>query len=139
MIGSCDIRISAGGRLTGYKGWMPGVLEEIALAVEMVKPIFLVGGFGGVTQSVCRLVAVKTVPDDLTFTWQLNNNPGLEDMTTFAASRGLDYEPQYQRALDIVMNAELRNGLDAAENARLFETPFVDEVIHLVLKGISQL
>jgi hypothetical protein len=35
------------------------------------------------------------------------------------------------------MNAELRNGLAAEENSRLFETPFADEVVHLVLKGMS--
>ena len=139
MIGSCDFRISAGGRLTGYKGWMPGVLEEIALPVEMAKPIFLIGGFGGVTQSACRMIVEKVVPEELSFGWQSENNPGLKDMTKFAASRGVDYEGLYQRALDVVMNAELRNGLSQEDNARLFETPFADEVIHLVLKGISQL
>jgi hypothetical protein len=137
MIGNCDFRISAGGRLTGYKGWMPGVLEEISLAVEMAKPVFLLGGFGGVTRSVCRLIAEKVVPEELSFAWQLKNNPGLAGMISFAASRGVDYERQYQRALDILMNAELRNGLAAEENSRLFETPFADEVVHLVLKGMS--
>lgn len=139
MIDSCDFRISAGGRLTGYKGSMPGVLEEIALAVKMAKPIFLIGGFGGVTRSVCQLISEHAVPEELSFAWQLNNNPGLEAMTQFASSRGLDYEDQYKRTLDTVMNSELRNGLTKEENARLFETPFADEVIHLVLKGISQL
>lgn len=139
MIVDCDFRISAGGRLTGYKGWMPGVLEEIVLALEMAKPIFLIGGFGGVTRSVCRLIAGKAVPEELTFTWQLNRNPGLADMFRFANSRGVEYEALYQQALSIVMNAELGNGLTHEENERLFDTPFADEVIHLVLKGIGQL
>ncbi len=139
MIGGCDFRISAGGRMTGYKGWMPGVLEEIAIAIEMAKPVFLAGGFGGATQNTCRMIVEKVVPEELTFTWQLRNNPGLKGMTEFAASRGVDYEALYQRALDLVMHAELHNGLTKEENARLFETPFADEVIHLVLKGISQL
>jgi len=139
MIESCDIRISAGGRLTRYKGWMPGVLEEIAIAIEMAKPIFLIGGFGGVTRSVCRLIVEKAAPEELTLEWQLANNPGLEEMMSFAASRGVDYEQLYQQALEIVKNAELRNGLTPEENARLFETPFTDEVIHLVFMGMSQL
>ena len=139
MIEGCDFRISAGGRLTGYKGRMPGVLEEIGLAVEMAKPIFLIGGFGGVTRCVCQLISENAVPEELTFAWQLNNNPGLEAMTKFAASKGLDYEGQYNQTLVAVMNSELRNGLTKEENAKLFETPFADEVIHLVLKGISQL
>ena len=139
MIGGCDFRISAGGRLTGYKGWMPGVLEEIALAIEMAKPVFLAGGFGGVTHNVCRMIVEKVVPEELSFAWQIENNPGLEDMAKFANSRGVDYEVLYQQALDLVMNADLRNGLSHEDNARLFATPFADEVIHLLLKGISQL
>ncbi len=138
MIGGCDFRISAGGRLMGYKGWMPGVLEEVVLAIKMAKPIFLIGGFGGVTRSICRLIEEKLVPEELTFAWQLKNNPGLEDMMTFAASRGIDYEERYQQALKIVMNTELQNGLNQVDNAKLFETPFTDEVIHLILKGLGQ-
>jgi hypothetical protein len=139
MIECCDIRISAGGRWTGYKGWMPGVLEEIAIAIEKAKPVYLVGGFGGVTRGVCRMLIQKSVPEKLSLDWQLVNNPELRDMAKFAASRGVDYERRYQQSIDLVMNSDLRNGLSNEENARLFETPFVDEATHLVLKGISQL
>jgi len=138
MISGCDYRICAGGRLAGYKGWMPGVLEEIVLAVEMGKPIFLIGGFGGVTRSVCRLLGEKAVPEELSFDWQVGNNPGLAEMVSFAASRGVDYKQVYHQGLQLVMNADLRNGLSADENTRLFETPFADEVVHLILKGIGQ-
>lgn len=138
MIAGCDFRICAGGRLTGYKGWMPGVLEEIVVAIEMGKPIFLIGGFGGVTRNVCRLIKDQEVPDELTFAWQASSNSGLADMMNFAASRGVDYKQLYQRALEMVMNADLRNGLTADENARLSETPFADEVVHLILKGIGR-
>ncbi len=139
MIESCDIRISAGGRLTGFKGCMPGVLEEIAIAVEFSKPVFLIGGFGGVSRSVCKLITEKVVPEELTLEWQLHNNPGLSEMIEFAASIEVDYKSQYQHVLEILLNAELRNGLSHEDNARLFDSPFADEVIHLVLKGMSQL
>ena len=138
MITDCDFRISAGGRMTGYKGWMPGVLEEIFLAVEMEKPIFLIGGFGGVTRNVCQMIVEKAVPEGLTFEWQADNNPGLRETMEFADSRGVDYKQLYQRALEMIMNADLRNGLTADENARLSETPFADEVVNLILKGIGR-
>lgn len=138
MIASCDFRIYAGGRLTEYKGWMPGVLEEIIIAVEMGKPIFLIGGFGGVTRSVCRLYREKTVPEELSFDWQVSNKRSLEEMVSFAASRGVDYKCMYQEGLELIKNADLRNGLSADENDRLFTTPFADEVVHLILKGIGR-
>lgn len=139
MIEACHLRISAGGRMTAYKGWMPGVLEEIAIAVQLEKPVYLVGGFGGVTRSVCRLITERAVPEELSIEWQLSNNPGLKQTMKFAASRGVDYEGMYSRAIDLVMNAELRNGLSLEENIKLFETPFADEVIHMILNGVERL
>lgn len=139
MITSCDYRLSAGGRLTGYKGWMPGVLEEVAIAIELGKPVFLIGGFGGVTSRICEMIAKKAVPQELTYEWQLDNNPGLREMKVFAATRGLNYEHLYGQALNRIMSADLRNGLTMEENEILFETPFVDEVVHLFLKGIGNI
>ena len=34
---------------------------------------------------------------------------------------------------------DLHNGLSKEDNLRLFATPFVDEVIHLITKGIKSL
>ena len=42
--------VCAGGRHFGYKGKMPGVLEEIVIAIKMKKPLFLLGGFGSYCQ-----------------------------------------------------------------------------------------
>ena len=49
MISDCDIRICAGGKFSGYKGCMPGVLEELIIAIRLKKPTYILGGFGGVT------------------------------------------------------------------------------------------
>ena len=47
MIKSSDIRISAGGWITGYSGIMPGVLEEILIAIKEEKPLYLLDGLVG--------------------------------------------------------------------------------------------
>ena len=139
MIATCDIRISAGGRLSGYNGWMPGVLEEIAIAATMNKPMFLLGGFGGVTQSVCQMIVEQAVPEELTLEWQITNNPKLGELLDFAKSRSVDYKLQYEQDLEIVMKSEFRNGLSHEENKTLFESSFSDEIINLILKGIKAL
>ncbi|MEL7121838.1 MAG: TIR domain-containing protein [Bacteroidota bacterium] len=51
-----DAHISFGGKWKGFKGIMPGVLEEILLALENKKPLFLIGGLGGVTQSIVDII-----------------------------------------------------------------------------------
>ena len=61
-ISSSTARICAGGRLTGYKGKMPGVLEEIILALNEQKPIYLLGAFGGVVREVSKLLLTPMCP-----------------------------------------------------------------------------
>ena len=40
-------RICLGGRLRGYEGEEPGVMQEARLALARRKPLYLIGGFGG--------------------------------------------------------------------------------------------
>ena len=43
----CDARVILGGKLTGYQGTTPGILEEAALSLHAGKPLYVAGGFGG--------------------------------------------------------------------------------------------
>lgn len=47
--------IVAGGKLSGYSGIIPGILEEVLLAIKRKIPIYLLGGFGGMTAKICEL------------------------------------------------------------------------------------
>lgn len=51
-----DARVVVGGRLTGYKGSAPGVVEEAVLAARREQPIYAAGGFGGAALSVARVL-----------------------------------------------------------------------------------
>jgi len=64
-ISSSAARICVGGKLFGYKGKMPGVLEEIVLALNAQMPIFLLGAFGGVVGNVCKLLLTSDIPETL--------------------------------------------------------------------------
>ena len=139
MIENCDIRICAGGRHSGYKGKMPGVLEEIFIAVDMKRPLFLLGGFGGVTASVCRLIQNDTVPQELTQDWQIQNNAGYEKLLDFCYSRDAGYSVDYISLTEILKSADLNNGLSNVDNRKLFNTPFIEEALKLVLKGLKSL
>ena len=79
-ISSSTARICAGGRLTGYKGKMPGILEEIVLTFNEKKPIFLLGAFGGVVGDVCKLLLTSDVPERLTENWQISHNAGYSEL-----------------------------------------------------------
>ena len=129
----------AGGRLSGYKGCMPGVVEEILIAIDQSKPIFLLGGFGGATAAVCECIANKGLPSNLTIDRQIELNPGYREMLEFASNRGANFELLYSSMQGKFKFANLNNGLDEDDNRRLFCTPFIDEIIHLIQMGLNKI
>lgn len=139
---SSTARICAGGKLSGYKGKMPGVLEEIILAIEAEKPIFLLGAFGGVVGDVCSLIMNNKVPEPLTENWQILHNEGYADLQKLACSHGhgCNYTKMIETIQDItVYDLASRCGLNESEYKRLMISPFIDECIYLILKGLKEL
>lgn len=139
LITNCDIRICTGGKHTGYKGKMPGVLEEILISIDQNKPIFLLGGFGGVCQSICELLISDHMPIQLIEKWQKDNNVGYADLLSKVKAESPDYYPDYDGLIATITLNKLKNGLTEDENKVLFKTPFIDEALHLIFLGISRL
>lgn len=141
-ISSSTARICAGGKLSGYKGKMPGVLEEILLALEAQKPMYLLGGFGGAVGDVCNLILNDIIPEPLTENWQMLHNEGYSDLQKLARSRG--HVSNYVEISEVLKNLSIlelasRCGLDENEYKRLMISPFIDECIYLILKGLKEI
>jgi len=141
-IGSSTVRICAGGKLSGYKGKMPGVLEEILIAIDMQKPIYLLGAYGGATGEVCNTIFDGIITEKLTENWQIEHNTGYQDLQKLACS--LAHEANFVNikvTLESVKIDELarKSGLNSDEYKRLMQSPFVDECVYLITKGLRQL
>jgi hypothetical protein len=56
-------RVVIGGRRHGFQGELPGLIEEVLIALEGPEPqaVYLAGGFGGVTADIVRALGI----DDL--------------------------------------------------------------------------
>ena len=137
MISSCKARICAGGKYSGYKGKIPGVLEEILITAERECPIYLLGGFGGVVQGVCQVYKGESIPEYFTNEWQIANNTNYEQLMK-------RYEKENERIdyndiVNKIRKIKLCNGLTDEENIQLFNTVYIDEAIGLVLKGLNKL
>jgi len=137
VLKKCNIMIFVGGKHNDFRGKMPGILEEMILALEKKIPVFLLGGFGGITSSVCRSIENKTLVDELTESWLLKNNPGYSELLKFALEKGSDYSNIFNSIKTLQSVNELNNGLSIEENNRLFKTQFIDEAIFLILKGVG--
>jgi hypothetical protein len=110
-----DARIVLGGRVDGYKGYMPGVAEEALSALQAGQPLYILGGFGGCARDIAEELGIATKRGTSRSTWS-------------ARSAFTGY------------NAEgLRNGLDSTENALLVRTVHVDQAVSLILRGLMRL
>jgi len=135
-------RICAGGKLAGYHGKMPGVLEEIIISREKKKPIFLLGAFGGVVGEVCKTITNKAIAAPLTDHWQITNNAGYFELQEKAKQeiQNADYTKIETVLGGISVDALARSsGLSSDNYQRLMASPFVDECVHLVLKGLKNI
>lgn len=141
-IETSDARICAGGKLAGYHGKMPGVLEELIISVEKDKPIFLLGAFGGVVGEVCKIITNKSIAEPITEHWQITNNVGYFKLQEKAEqdNHNADY-PNITHILNGISVEDLArsSGLNSDDYQRLMASPFVDECVHLVLKGLKTL
>ncbi len=138
MIENCDVRLCAGGRTEGYLGSMPGVLEEILIAISKGKPVFLLGGFGGITERVCKMISDDPIPAELTYDWQEHHNSGYRDLRNLYRERHICFN-DYDDVKKKITFRSLNNGLNVEENRRLFDTRYIEEVLFLVVKGLNQL
>lgn len=51
-------RIFIGGKREGFQGDLPGLVEEAVIALEAKQPVYLAGGFGGVTMDIVQVLGV---------------------------------------------------------------------------------
>ena len=142
-ISQSNVRICAGGKISGYSGKMPGVLEEILIAIETDKPLFVIGCFGGITQKVCDiLLKIDRNPIELTSNWQEKKNEGYAELQEYARKYGDDAD--YKKIVETLNSVDISNfahkvGLSIDDYKRMMVSPFIDEIIHLVLKGLSKI
>lgn len=109
---ACDARIVLGGRVSEFKGRMPGVAEEALCSIAAKQPLFVLGGFGGCARDIAEELGLVTLRQAQATAWA--------DRAKFSGLRA----------------NVLNNGLDGTENQTLARTVHVDEAVALVLRGL---
>ena len=110
-----DARILLGGRVEDYLGCMPGIAEEALLSLKARQPVFLIGGFGGCARDIAETISLVNPWDGSRSGW-----PGRAEFQRFTPE-------------------SLRNGLSVEENCVLARTPYMDQAVTLILRGLNQL
>lgn len=140
MAKDCSARILVGGKATNYLGYVPGVIEEALYTLKESKPLFLVGGFGGATERLIRLIKGEIV-EELSDDFQYNTDFLLE-FKNYVNSKCdyTDFEilKSELSKFDVQKISEL-NGLSVEENEILFSSKNIHQILYLLMKGLKKL
>ncbi|WP_158849480.1 hypothetical protein [Algibacter sp. L1A34] len=135
----CNARIIVGGKITGYLGFMPGIIEEALYTLINSKPLFIVGGFGGASQSLAKLFEGHN-PEELTNEYQYST-PFLQDFKKYISDK---YEfSEYSKIISTftdfsIEKLSLTNKLSIDENRVLFSSTNIHEITYLIMKGLKK-
>lgn len=138
----CNIRVCLGGKLTGFSGTMPGIIEEALGALRKKRPVFTSGIFGGASAMLARAMDPAT---------DASNKSLITDMRAAILERHkLDGDldkgltQAEEKLLDDVNTAllEIRKcsanvdrGLTPAEEKRLWLCTSTEQCVELILRG----
>jgi hypothetical protein len=133
-----DARVIIGGRFSsGFKGRMPGILEEALLSIRAERPVYLIGAFGGCARLVVNALEGVERPE---LTWAYHDTAAhSEGLRRLYHERGQEWE-EYEEVGAFLRNfgiAGLKNGLTIEENRELASTRSAERIIELVLRGIQ--
>lgn len=135
-------RIAMGGKLTGYQGFWPGVLEECVIALRARQPVYLLGLFGGAARLlVDALCGIER--QELTNSW-LIALPGSEELRDEYRRRGQPVQTPEELADELRrlgaggLSVALNNGLSEGENKELIASDDPHRVVALILEGLRR-
>lgn len=140
MTADCAARVAIGGPSTGFKGRLPGILEEVLLALRARQPVYLVAGFGGVTRQIYDCLG-GVRHRDLSLPIQIAARPEYGTLIgdLAATEDAIDWDgivtELEQMGLDGLADG---NGLDPDENAALATTRNPLEIVYWVSKGLAK-
>lgn len=128
-----DALIVMGGRTSNFKGKMPGVIQEVQIALRLNKPVYIVGSTGGCAYILRKCILDGILPEEAPQMYTVD-----EDLGKALHEAGEDVD-----GLKFLCNLkdggidQLKNGLSEEENIRLLNSTNVTEIIALILHGLT--
>lgn len=145
-------RIILGGKLRGYAGRYPGVVEEALETVKQGIPLYVVGGFGGAARAVFDAIvqpenqnALRTAWDERRRDDSIRDIHQRYDSLANSMEEGLsdlrvDHDVMLKDFAELgIGGLSARNRLTPEENERLASCQDIHEITALLVKGLSKL
>ncbi len=153
-------RIVMGGKLKGFSGLYPGIIEEAWWSIRLQKPLFLLGALQGAAAAVIDLLENRPridlqhscSPETSTQTRSVLQVAGERGLQCGPLDPGTDPQSLSGRLLDplAMLNdlqqagrqgpaAALNNGLTDEENRLLFQADEPQTAVRLILSGLERI
>ena len=128
-----NARILVGGKTTGFSGCMPGIMEELLIALNYKHPVYLIGGFGGAASQITRIIEKKVGVSSNTLLENVMASSNYKPLWDYYKEKGIaiDYT-----ILDGLKIEDFDNGLTVEQNLQLFHSVDIEEIVSLVLLGL---
>lgn len=159
MTDGVQARIAIGGKLSGFSGLYPGIVEEAWMSLIHNQPLYLVSAFGGAADAVrCALDGDTTLLQK-----SFDSVPNRQEVVQLAADRGYEIIDLHSEANkegrlfdgrlfagermtnDILQAGKqglgdtLNNGLSDEQNRELFRCTQAPRIAELILSGLSRI
>jgi SLOG cluster2/TIR domain len=155
LIGRRIGHIAIGGKLAGYAGLLPGIIEEVTISIERALPIYLIGGFGGAAGVMADIVLGRTDCRSLEGEIDRLRRSALAEATAVGADRRLREQRclaidtlasrrHKQLARTVIAANTLRsaadpgNGLTWLENEDLMTAVDPTTIVRLIASGLTR-
>ncbi len=140
MAQDCSARIIIGGKISGYLGYMPGIIEEALYTLLNDKPLYLIGGFGGATLKLINLLMgadTKEISNEYQY-----NTAFLKEFKEYINDKYpfSDYEVIKEKLSNFnIETISSKNKLSVEENEILFTSKNIHEILYLIMKGLTKI
>jgi SLOG cluster2/TIR domain len=131
--------IAFGGQMGGFAGFLPGIAEEIAVALEEGVAVYVLGGFGGAAEQVAAVMSGSR-SEELTVD-NFMRNPKYRELREAAEVRGRadELSGRLEWLWGQLRRSDLQNGLTKEENTLLWSTANVGLAVALASKGLRRI
>jgi len=131
--------IFAGGKMLGFKGMLPGIIEEFTFSIDKGNPVFIVGGFGGAAEVLANLYFKSKKKKAIDYISHTIDMLRVKNYNEYAKRFGIDEFNVTERILQLssLRLSSLNNGLTTQENIILMSTTNVKLIVALVIKGLT--
>ena len=131
-----NARVLLGGRTYGFKGFMPGVIEEFVQAVKHKHPVYILGGFGGAASLLVSLLTNGLTVDK--FISSAKKDDRYNDFCEYCKSNDFDMGYDELNKISVKGFEGLpNNGMSIEENKRIMKSTDIIEIVGLILRGLK--